>query len=406
MAESRERGSMDRTGAFRYRAEAGHRCGAFPRTRPRRGNGRRMRSTLSTTRRDFLRFAALSPAVAMLVAARAEARALFPDRAAATPAGGPSPGRPTPLEVRRGERLLVVAPHPDDETIAAGGLMQRVIERGGTALVVLVTAGDGFVDAVVREYRTGHPKPAQYIAYGERRVGESKAALRALDPEAIDLELLGFPDGGLDGLLRTHWERSNPSRSRTTGASDPPYDDEALAPNLPYDGTDLRRELGRIVRAARPSMVVLPDPLDTHPDHHAASVFTLLAVGDWHRDMPSSGHATTKLLSYLVHWPAWPPEWDRRAPSPEDARMPLWLPEGVVASGAPTTWLELDDAEIARKRTAMNHYVSQQAVSAAYLAAFVRRTEPFRRLGETEVKAAFARVPADDAKARVRTASR
>src|SRR2546430_10087895 len=49
--------------------------------------------------------------------------------------------QPTELAVKRGERLLVLAPHPDDETLGAGGLIQRVLARGGTVRVVLVTAG-------------------------------------------------------------------------------------------------------------------------------------------------------------------------------------------------------------------------------------------------------------------------
>ena len=38
---------------------------------------------------------------------------------------------PTTLDVPAQTRLLVVAPHPDDETLGAGGLMERVHESGG-----------------------------------------------------------------------------------------------------------------------------------------------------------------------------------------------------------------------------------------------------------------------------------
>ena len=37
---------------------------------------------------------------------------------------------PRELEVGAHERLLVVAPHPDDETLGAAGLAQRVLARG------------------------------------------------------------------------------------------------------------------------------------------------------------------------------------------------------------------------------------------------------------------------------------
>lgn len=45
-------------------------------------------------------------------------------------------------------RLLVFTPHPDDETLGAGGLIQRVQRLGGQVQVVLMTNGDGYADGV------------------------------------------------------------------------------------------------------------------------------------------------------------------------------------------------------------------------------------------------------------------
>jgi hypothetical protein len=49
---------------------------------------------------------------------------LLPLLFALATAGAPSP---EPIEISHAERLVVVAPHPDDETLGAGGLMQRVL---------------------------------------------------------------------------------------------------------------------------------------------------------------------------------------------------------------------------------------------------------------------------------------
>src|SRR5438094_5533046 len=126
---------------------------------------------------------------------------------------------PTPLRVGTGERLLVVAPHPDDETLAAGGLIQRVLMRGGAVRVVLVTAGDGYIEAVSHETGRPRPRPAEYLAYGERRLREARLALHELGGDVIRAEhLLGFPDGGLEPLLRAHWQHTRSERSSTTGA--------------------------------------------------------------------------------------------------------------------------------------------------------------------------------------------
>ena len=158
----------------------------------------------------------------------------------------------------------MIAPHPDDETLGAGGLIQRVVSAHGTVRVVLVTAGDGYVEAV--RYETGElrPRAPVYVAYGERRLREARAAGRKLGGNLVRVGLLGFPDGGLEQLLQAHWWRDVSERSPTTGAVRPPYP-EAVDRSVAYDGDDLRRELLRVLRETRPTTVAFPDPLDRIP---------------------------------------------------------------------------------------------------------------------------------------------
>ena len=280
---------------------------------------------------------------------------------------------PTPLRVGTGERLLVVAPHPDDETLAAGGLIQRVLMRGGAVRVVLVTAGDGYIEAVSHE--TGRPRPAEYLAYGERRLREARLALHELGGDVIRAEhLLGFPDGGLEPLLRAHWQHTRPERSSTTGAHEPPYG-EAEYLDLRYDGADLRAALVRCLREFRPTTVALPDPLDRHPDHRASELFTLLAVNDWLRTKPRP--PALRLLAYLIHWPNWPPGWDVLLPPSTTDRPPLDLPATLPPRDLARTAFALTGAEVATKARALDCYVTQQQEMPTLLAAFVRSTEPF-----------------------------
>jgi len=284
------------------------------------------------------------------------------------------------FDVEANARLLVIAPHPDDETLGAGGLIERVRAKGGTVRVVLITAGDGFLEAVAHETGQPRPLPASFIAYGQHRLREARAALRVIDRDAR-FEVLGFPDGGLTELLQAHWWRSRPERSRFTGASDPPYDDTALEPDLPYDGDDLRAELERIMHHTRPTIVALPDPLDRHPDHRAAGLFTLLAIADW-----SAAHPTAprpQLLAYLVHWPDWPPGWDAHEPQARPDQR-LELPPAAAHAGGLQVSLVLTDQEIAAKLAALEKYRTQMAIMAPFLTAFVRRTEPFTVLDFAE----------------------
>lgn len=289
---------------------------------------------------------------------------------AASAAAGGAPC--SPLAVVTRERLLVVAPHPDDETLVAGGLVQRVLDRGGSVRVALVTAGDGYVAAVIRATGLSRPHPVQYIAYGERRLKEARGAMHVLGRGKIRLEVLAFPDGGLAQLLHAYWAQGHPEPSATTGARKPPYR-EALERGIAYDGADLRRELVHVLRETRPTMVVLPDPLDRHPDHRATGLFTLLALQSWSRD----GVPMPRLLAYLVHWPDWPPGWNAPSPAPGAPVAALELPERLPLRGTDCTVLALTDAELRAKSDALARYASQQEATPYFLGAFVRRTEPF-----------------------------
>jgi LmbE family N-acetylglucosaminyl deacetylase len=297
----------------------------------------------------------------------------------ATSSAGANPA----LRVGRGERLLVIAPHPDDETIGCGGLIQRVHANGGDVRVVLITAGDGFLEAVTHETGTPQPRPSEFIAFGEERLRESRAAVRVLVPDHPRLTVLGFPDDGLAPLLQAHWWRTSPERSRTTGASDPPYDDdEVLEKDVSYDGDDLRRELERIIRETRPTIVALPDPLDRHPDHRAAGLFTLLALHDWSASVGRK--QPPALFAYLVHWPDWPPGWN--APTAQaHGDLPLILPKKAVHQGGRRVALTLTDDELAAKQGALQRYTTQLSVMGPFLTAFLCRTEPFTVLRQPEI---------------------
>ena len=83
------------------------------------------------------------------------------------------------------DRLIVLAAHPDDETLGAGGLLARAATDGIPITVIVVTDGEGS--------HPGHPDPARLA--GERRA-ELVAALTELAPRAA-LVFLGVDDGGI-----------------------------------------------------------------------------------------------------------------------------------------------------------------------------------------------------------------
>lgn len=298
---------------------------------------------------------------------------------------------PALLRVGDDERLLVVAPHPDDEVLGAGGLAQRVLARGGSVDVLLVTAGDGYPDAVRGE--TGHavPVPADYVAYGARRIAETRASLDALGAagDRLRLTVLGFPDGALPRLRGEHWAEASPLRSPTTDTTGAPYGPLVVDPVAPYAGEVLLDAMTRIVREVRPTLVALPDPLDVHGDHATAGLFALAALHDAHSD--------ARVVAYLVHWPSWPPGWDTAASNPRAIADGLDLPANLPPRGGRAA-LALAPAEIEVKREALARHATQQRQMAIYLDAFVRAREPYTLLGPGDVasaRAALRAAPAD-----------
>ena len=64
---------------------------------------------------------------------------------------------------------------------------------------------------------------ASHGAYAVGLIEDLDTAVRELGGGRIRLQLLGFPDGGLEQLLHGYWRRDHPELSPTTGAREPPY---------------------------------------------------------------------------------------------------------------------------------------------------------------------------------------
>jgi LmbE family N-acetylglucosaminyl deacetylase len=286
----------------------------------------------------------------------------------------PSPA-PAPLLVAQRERLLVVAPHPDDETLGAAGLAQRVLAQGGSVRTVVVTAGDGFLEAVQLRRRKRQPEPWAFLRYGEIRIREALSAAHVLGGKRIKLSVLGFPDGGLLPLLAGHWDHIHPQRSRTTGADASPYGGPHER-SLTYSGEDLRARLEQIVEEVRPTLIAFTDPIDQHDDHRAVGLFTLLAASDYVR---RSGAPWPRLLAYVIHWNAWPYDANGTISSlyRTDRDRKHGFPADFPAREQARACLTLTDAELVTKQAALAEYRTQQSVMSPFLLGFVRRSECF-----------------------------
>lgn len=290
----------------------------------------------------------------------------------------------TELVVPEQLRVLIFAPHPDDETLATAGLIQRVQTRGGKVRVVFVTNGDGYVDGVRHETRRQSTSKRDFIAYGQRRRGEALKAITRLGLRADDAVFLGFPDDGIDDLWGRHWSEQVPFESPHTHLARP-FEATSAARHVDYAGVDLEREMERAMRDWRADWLVVPDPRDRHPDHCTSGVFVLDVVRRLHRKS-REGSPAPRVLTYLVHSPDYP-------------ASPTWVNEvaqaGVGGTGtssavlASTRWsnLLLTAAEVERKQVALREYESQMHVMSPFLRQFLTQFELFAELDTQQVDA-------------------
>jgi LmbE family N-acetylglucosaminyl deacetylase len=285
--------------------------------------------------------------------------------AALAAAVGAEPDPVGTLTLPPSSRVIVFAPHPDDETIAAGGLLAQLARAGHPVRVVFFTNGDGYPEAV-SALAGPSPTDRDYVAYGTRREREAVAALGRLGVARDAIRFLGFPDGGLAELWHAHW--TQPYRSPFTARERPPYT-EVVQPTARYDGTHLTHLVETELRAFHPTLVIVPHPADVHADHAHAGMFVIEAVAAL--EAKGALPARTTTLGYLVHYRDWPlrrgPSWNRVLPAPDLGN---------------TSWvqIQLTAAAAGAKRRALAEYRSQLAMMRGYLQSFLTDNELFARI--------------------------
>jgi LmbE family N-acetylglucosaminyl deacetylase len=204
-------------------------------------------------------------------------------------AGCSSTGLPILASPQHGERLLLVAPHIDDEAIAAAGYAADAIARGAEVYVVYMTAGDCNRFAAALLDHTVRPRGPSLLREGEARIREGKAAMARLGVPADHVFVLGYPDRGLRSM------RDNPGSvipSRGTGRTAVPYS-QAVSPGAFYTLSNLEGDLARVMAIAKPTTVIAPVPFDHHPDHATTGLIV--------REQVARTRPEPRLLGYLVH---------------------------------------------------------------------------------------------------------
>ncbi len=128
----------------------------------------------------------------------------------------------TPLALEGHGKLLVLAPHCDDETLSSAGVILAAQRLGMQVKVVVATNGDGYLFATMEEFHQVYPTAADFIRLGNLRQQESLNALKVLGVDAGQVIFLSYPDRGTPSLLLENWSRNNPYQSPYSETSQSP----------------------------------------------------------------------------------------------------------------------------------------------------------------------------------------
>lgn len=270
------------------------------------------------------------------------------------------------LTIDRSTRLLVVAPHPDDEVLGAGGLIQRVRASGGVVRVLMMTSGDGFPEGVERADGISQPRASDFRSYGQARERETLAATALLGLPAPQVTFLGYPDEGLCHLASTYlFDKTRAYQSPYSNRRSPPPT-ERLIRGVQYRGIDVRREIEDVIAAFAPTLIVLPFSGDDHPDHCATHTF----VHEAFEAVPARLTRRLRVLHYVVHYAQWPL-------GDGGVGSTLQPPAGFPSVEGRFVSLPLTAAEAATKKRALLAYTTQMEVIGRFMTAFGRDNELF-----------------------------
>ena len=269
-----------------------------------------------------------------------------------------------PFSFSKDSRVLVIAPHPDDETLGTGGLIQSALEAGGDVKVVYLTHGDYNEIASIFFQKKPLLSKSDFIKSGLIRRKEAIEAMSVIGLDQRNLVFLGYPDFGTLNIWSKHWGERKPYRSFITRINKVPYKDD-FSYGRPYRGDNIVSDIEKILLLYRPTHVLVTAPFDLNTDHRAAYLYLHVALFDLQGKINSP-----KVLAYLIHEHRWP------VPRKYEPNKPLEPPSHISdEEGLKWITFNLKPAQVESKNQALLKYESQIAYSRDFMLSFARTNE-------------------------------
>ena len=271
-----------------------------------------------------------------------------------------------PIEpITAGDKLLILAPHPDDEAIACAGVIQQALKVGAKVKVVYLTNGDNNELAFIIYEKRLTFKRSEFLHMGQVRKQEAVEAMKLLGLKGTDLIFLGYPDFGLFTIFSEYWNTRTPFTSMLTHVSAVPYKENPSFGSA-YAGESVLNDIKNILITYAPNKIFVSHPADANADHRAVYLFLQTAL----EELKVKSYQP-KVYPYLVHSSAWP------LPRHYHPGLELLPPKRFFDSSLQWQRYDLTPEQLEKKYQAILCYRSQTSSSAFYLFSFIRKDELF-----------------------------
>ncbi|SDN92101.1 N-acetylglucosaminyl deacetylase, LmbE family [Paenibacillus sp. yr247] len=191
--------------------------------------------------------------------------------------------------------ILIVAPHPDDDVLSSGGVIQKAVRTGKPVHIIYLTNGDANTDSI-RNFLHAPPIPASFRRLGRIRHLEALRVESFLGVSSNRLYFFGFPDA-LSLPIAKSTNENRVFRSPVTLWDRARYS-FSFHRNAPYTRKTAISLFTEILNKVKPKTIIVNRADDTHPDHRAARIFLMDAL--------RRTRMKPLILSYLIHFPKWP----------------------------------------------------------------------------------------------------
>ena len=269
-------------------------------------------------------------------------------------------------------RILVIAPHPDDDVITSAGVIYSAVKRGEPVKVVFMTNGDLYGTSV-----------------GYQREGEAvNSQLSYLGPVEDDLMFLGYPDGYLEEIYdsylasndryTTSFGQSTTYGNRGLGRSD--YHFYKFGSHALYNRYNIVQDLQAIIQTFKPDHIYTTSEYDHHSDHSTTYLLLKQALAAVSSTDPSYKPVVHKTIVWSGHEDIWPAKTDPSAYNIEIPDLSLTPLRWADRESIDVPWvMQSTNLPANPKYNAVEAHVSQAGPfgSDSFIAHFVHKDEIF-----------------------------